>query len=277
MNVADTKFRVSIAKSDAIQQLERPRRVILAFSNGPSSWALLKMLLLHSERCQQSRRPTVCDQIDIVHVFNSHDNDNDEGSEWKSKVDALMGDSSIEYSTVEIDSNDTMGALLDYTQSNQIKTIILGDCSTRMAIKMLAYTADGRGATAPIELCGEYEIPESGVRLTRPLREFNMHEVRYFNQQFGLPTSDTEAKKSDNSILQLTAKFLTSLDAEYPSTVSTVMRTLEKLSVNSQILSDVYCSHCRMPVEKRVLTEDGTDHPLCYSCQQIVGHTSVGK
>ncbi|EOB08765.1 UPF0432 protein C16orf84-like protein, partial [Anas platyrhynchos] len=72
------------------------------------------------------------------------------------------------------------------------------------------------------------------VTLVRPMREYMAKEIAFYNHFFGVPTVITPPlstkRREKTSIHRLMESFLLGLQADFPSTISTVYRTGEKLS-----------------------------------------------
>ncbi|XP_026802552.3 cytoplasmic tRNA 2-thiolation protein 2 [Pangasianodon hypophthalmus] len=110
--------------------------------------------------------------------------------------------------------------------------VMIGDSCTRLAIKLLTNISLGRGAA----LAADTAFSDSrygDVVMVRPMRDYSSKEIGFYNRLFEvqsvfIPGLDT--KTADKaSIQRLTESFVVKLQADFPSTVSTVYRTSEKL------------------------------------------------
>lgn len=124
--------------------------------------------------------------------------------------------------------------LLLYTaRINGYTKIMMGDSCTRLAVKLLTNISLGRGASLAIDT-GFSDNRYGDVIIVRPMREYSSKEIAFYNKLFDVPNVFTPAldtKASDKaSIHRLTESFVNKLQADFPSTVSTVYRTSEKLN-----------------------------------------------
>ncbi|XP_069757341.1 cytoplasmic tRNA 2-thiolation protein 2 isoform X3 [Narcine bancroftii] len=111
--------------------------------------------------------------------------------------------------------------------------IMMGDSCTRLAVKLLTNISLGRGASLAIDT-GFSDNRYGDVVIVRPMREYSSKEIAFYNKLFDVPNVFTPAldtKASDKaSIHRLTESFVNKLQTDFPSTVSTVYRTSEKLN-----------------------------------------------
>lgn len=110
--------------------------------------------------------------------------------------------------------------------------LMLGDSCTRLAVKLLSSISLGRGALLAQDT-GFSDSRYGDVIATRPMREYSAKEIAYYNHMFKVPSvfiPSLDSKTSDKaSIQRLTETFITKLQADFSSTVSTIYRTSEKL------------------------------------------------
>ena len=131
---------------------------------------------------------------------------------------------------------------------NSLK-IFTGECATSLAITLLSGVASGRGAQVGNEAAFS-DQRHSQVQILRPLREFSVKEVAFFNQhnpgeEVPIP-HENEGTKQDAksfSIEKLTESFVLGLQEGFPSTVPTIFRTGDKLllDISSEELQCVLC------------------------------------
>ncbi|XP_067158464.1 cytoplasmic tRNA 2-thiolation protein 2 [Apteryx mantelli] len=111
--------------------------------------------------------------------------------------------------------------------------VMMGDSCTRVAVKLLTNLALGRGAFLAMDT-GFMDSRHGDVAVVRPMREYMAKEIAFYNHFFGVSTVITPAlrakRREKTSIHRLMEDFLLGLQAEFPSTISTVYRTGEKLS-----------------------------------------------
>ncbi|GAA5902281.1 hypothetical protein JCM5296_003971 [Sporobolomyces johnsonii] len=157
--------------------------------------------------------------------------------------------------------------------------LLLGDSGTRIGIKILAGMAEGRGFSAGEEVASEYvdrsEGDEWPLLVVRPLALSLAKEVVYYGETEGLETltvvneetsvagmggAGSEGKKDVKKmgIGALVEDFILSLESQFPSTVSTVVRTAHKLGLrtaDAAIRSNgehgtETCALCGMPAQR---------------------------
>ncbi|XP_063293703.1 cytoplasmic tRNA 2-thiolation protein 2 [Pelobates fuscus] len=123
--------------------------------------------------------------------------------------------------------------LLHTARSCGYSKIMSGESCTRLAVNLLSNISLGRGAFLPMDT-GFSDSRYGDVLFIRPMREYSMKEISFYNRLFNvssifIKTLDTKAPEN-SSIQRLTETFITKLQADFPSTVSTVYRTSEKLN-----------------------------------------------
>uniref|UniRef100_A0AAX7SCS5 Cytoplasmic tRNA 2-thiolation protein 2 n=1 Tax=Astatotilapia calliptera TaxID=8154 RepID=A0AAX7SCS5_ASTCA len=111
--------------------------------------------------------------------------------------------------------------------------LMLGDSCTRLAVKLLTSISLGRGAQLAQDT-GFSDSRYGDIILVRPMRDYSAKEVAYYNHLFTVPyvvIPSVDTKTVDKaSIQRLTESFVTKLQTDFPSTVSTIYRlTSEKL------------------------------------------------
>ncbi|XP_075432907.1 cytoplasmic tRNA 2-thiolation protein 2 isoform X3 [Ascaphus truei] len=114
--------------------------------------------------------------------------------------------------------------------------VMSGESCTRLAVRLLANISLGRGAFLALDT-GFSDSRYRDVSVIRPMREYSLKEISFYNRLFQvpsvfIPTLDTKVPEN-SSIQQLSESFITKLQADFPSTVSTVYRTSEKLNISS--------------------------------------------
>ncbi|XP_068116177.1 cytoplasmic tRNA 2-thiolation protein 2 isoform X2 [Hyperolius riggenbachi] len=113
--------------------------------------------------------------------------------------------------------------------------VMTGESCTRLAVNLLANISLGRGAFLPLDT-GFSDDRHGDVVVVRPMRDYSLKEISFYNRLFNvqsvfIPTLDTKAC-GNSGIQHLSETFITKLQADFPSTVSTVYRTSEKLHVS---------------------------------------------
>ncbi|XP_029376382.1 cytoplasmic tRNA 2-thiolation protein 2 [Echeneis naucrates] len=122
--------------------------------------------------------------------------------------------------------------LVHTARSKGYNKVMLGDNGTRAAVKLVSSIALGRGAQLAQDT-GFSDSRFGDIILVRPMRDYSAKEISYYNYLFSVPSvfiPALDTKTVDKSSIQhLTEIFITKLQADFPSTVSTVYRTSEKL------------------------------------------------
>ncbi|KAJ3045491.1 Cytoplasmic tRNA 2-thiolation protein 2 [Rhizophlyctis rosea] len=141
----------------------------------------------------------------------------------------------------------TMQLLYAAARRNDCHGLLLGDNSTRVAIRTIAQVSKGRGFAMPIDVASECDWLRD-VILLRPLRDVDAKEIGLCNQYEGLETVHvpnlTTAMPTKASIDRLTEDFITGLQRDFPSTVSTVARTAFKTSTEWNAEGVERCALC---------------------------------
>ncbi|KAM4615349.1 cytoplasmic tRNA 2-thiolation protein 2 isoform 2-T2 [Polymixia lowei] len=110
--------------------------------------------------------------------------------------------------------------------------LMFGENCTRLAVKLLASMSLGRGAQLAVDT--GFADPRYGDIITvRPMRDYSAKEISFYNHMCNvpcvfIPTLETKTTEKA-SIQRLTESFVIKLQADFPSTVSTIYRTSEKL------------------------------------------------
>ncbi|KAL4613579.1 cytoplasmic tRNA 2-thiolation protein 2 [Arapaima gigas] len=110
--------------------------------------------------------------------------------------------------------------------------VMMGDSCSRLAVKLLSNICQGRGASLATDT-GFCDCRYGDVGIVRPMRDYSSKEIAFYNRMFGVPSlfiPGLDTKSPDKaSIQRLAESFVTRLQADFPSTVSTIYRTSEKL------------------------------------------------
>ncbi|XP_003735400.2 cytoplasmic tRNA 2-thiolation protein 2 isoform X2 [Callithrix jacchus] len=123
--------------------------------------------------------------------------------------------------------------ILHVARAHGYSKVMTGDSCTRLAIKLMTNLALGRGAFLAWDT-GFSDERHGDVVVVRPMREHTLKEVAFYNRLFSVPSVftpavDTKAPEKA-SIHRLMEAFILRLQIQFPSTVSTVYRTSEKLA-----------------------------------------------
>lgn len=345
------KFRSAIAKSRKRSPTPRTR-VMVAFSGGPSSSAMVKLMADYQNTEKNTKSiesfytDVVVGHVDESILFSGYEDDAicdiakqngldtavsrledvfdmdnkmlielvhaklepgasrnqlcarivaDEGSKLSKKEQLLALFASLGSLTNKEEMLSTLKTylLVQLARKTQCGVLLVGESSTRLATKIIALTSRGRGYSLPFEVGAETSWFKDVV-IYRPMRDCIMKEVGFFNRwteqpSVVVPTFST-GLLNRSSIDRLTESFVVGLDRDFPSTVPTVCRTMEKLAPQAGVLEAPVCILCQMPAEidahvwRSRLTVSSTANSsepessgdsslldvtphLCYSCQ----------
>ncbi|XP_061601325.1 cytoplasmic tRNA 2-thiolation protein 2 [Cololabis saira] len=125
--------------------------------------------------------------------------------------------------------------LVHTARSQGYSKLMLGDNCSRLAVKLLSSISLGRGAQLAQDT-GYSDSRYGDIVSVRPMREYSSKEIAFYCRLFNVPSVSTpglDTKAGEKaSIQRLTESFVTRLQADFPSTVSTIYRTSEKLQVS---------------------------------------------
>lgn len=148
------------------------------------------------------------------------------------ELQQLMASVKTQTAREELLSTLRLHLLLHTARSEGYSKLMLGDSCTRLAVKLLSNISLGRGAQAALDT-GFSDSRYGDIIAVRPMRDYSAKEIAYYNHLFNVPSvfiPGLDFKTSDkDSIQRLTESFVTKLQADFPSTVSTIYRTSEKL------------------------------------------------
>lgn len=168
--------------------------------------------------------------------------------------------------------------------------ILWSDSTTRLAEKTLTETAKGRGFSLPWQTAdGESAF---GIAFNYPLRDLLKKElVSYIN--LSEPSLRPLVSESSNTVTNMSSRnttiddlmkeYFESVEENFPSIVSNVVRTAGKLEATPGSSSNPRCSLCNMPVpdgrfgihgwggdQQDGLSSNGSSQGLCYGCTRSV-------
>ncbi|XP_049642256.1 cytoplasmic tRNA 2-thiolation protein 2 [Suncus etruscus] len=144
--------------------------------------------------------------------------------------------------------------ILHVARTHGYSKVMVGDSCTRLAIRLMTGLALGRGAFLAWDT-GFSDERFRDVVVVRPMREHTLKEVAFYNRLFSVPsvfTPTISTKAPDkSSIHRLVEDFLLELQEQFPSTVSTVYRTSEKLLKGPKdgCAATLHCLLCLCPLD----------------------------
>lgn len=127
--------------------------------------------------------------------------------------------------------------LVHTARSEGYRKLMTGESCTRLAVTLITSISEGRGAQLA-EDTGFSDSRYGDVITVRPMRDYSAKEIAFYNHLFHVPSvfiPSLDTKTADKaSIQRLTESFVTKLQVDFPSTVSTIYRTSEKLQTTRQ-------------------------------------------
>ncbi|GAN00665.1 cytoplasmic tRNA 2-thiolation protein 2-like [Mucor ambiguus] len=133
--------------------------------------------------------------------------------------------------------------------------IFMADSATRQAIKMISMTSKGRGYSVALDVSVDNTQSFKDLCIMRPMKDMLSKEIGFYNHfanvaQFEtLPYNFSTMMPGKTSIDRLTEEFIVSIEQEFPSTVSTICRTVMKLTPAANMDLTKTCAICLMPLE----------------------------
>ncbi|VVC38827.1 Hypothetical protein CINCED_3A025639 [Cinara cedri] len=128
--------------------------------------------------------------------------------------------------------------------------ILTAENEHKLSIRLLSNVALGRGSQILLDIglvVNDKNNVKTSLVTIRPLRDLSAKEISYyvlFNKLEDFVRSNfLTATSEDDSIQKTTEQFVNNLQVEFPSTVSTIFRTGEKIS--QKTLTKAYCLLCQ--------------------------------
>ena len=251
------KFRSTIGREGVIPY---GAQVVLAFSGGPSSTAMLK---LTSDSLKEKKKAKLSFTIHVIHVNLQLGNISSEktlkrmsslceslgldlfvieASEWVKthsnfSIDDFF-DSDDETLKLDREKNLIQTILRQYSSEKGFYWLMTGQSLFRSAVSALTEVAFGRGCNLG-SICKFLDKRDSSVSIFYPVKEFTSKEIALFNHFNSLTSfkfSDLESGKSPNtSIQRLTEDFLLNLQIDFPAAVPNVRNSGDKMVARSRI------------------------------------------
>ncbi|CAJ0847331.1 10956_t:CDS:2 [Entrophospora sp. SA101] len=130
---------------------------------------------------------------------------------------------------------------------------------------------NGRGFTLPLEISAQEDSWFKGLVVSRPMKDMLSKEIGIYNHFLELdiiftPTLTTMKTSSKASIDKLTEDFIVGLEKEYPSTVSTIVRTAAKLNTSNSIDPENRCVICFFSTSNGFCCSKDVDKSSFSSC-----------
>lgn len=146
-------------------------------------------------------------------------------------------------------------ALIQKAKAIACEYIIWSDCTTKLAAKVLAETAKGRGFSVPWQVSDG--MTPFGVNFNYPLRDMMKGELEAYAEAsspsliplFEDATGGSVPVSTKNQTIDsLMQEYFTTTELNYPNIVTNVVRTANKLEAPSPAIASRACKLCKMPV-----------------------------
>lgn len=183
------------------------------------------------------------DNLDIKRIDNRETN-NENDDQLRSILDNLSDNTS----RIDLLNYLRRRLLLLAARKLNCNKILVADSATDIAAKVLGDVCLGRGEqlSTLAQFC---DARYADIKILKPMRDFTQQELVYYAKYHEV--NCVKIRKSDvtapaTSIQTLAHNFTTNLESQFPSTVSTVFRTAEKLSARNLERQDEedYCVLC---------------------------------
>ncbi|KAF2688325.1 hypothetical protein K458DRAFT_440028 [Lentithecium fluviatile CBS 122367] len=183
--------------------------------------------------------------------------------------------------------------IVEHAKSTGCEGILWGDSTTKLAEKTLSETAKGRGFSLPWQVA-DGDSP-FGLTFNYPLRDILKKELVSYVDLIGpslaslvrdSPAATQASTSSKNTTIDdLMKQYFESVEENFPSIVSNVVRTTSKLEAPAVDSSAPRCHLCSMPVNDGRFgihgwggdQQDGVDAvatpgppKLCYGCTRSI-------
>ncbi|EPZ36106.1 hypothetical protein ROZALSC1DRAFT_31508 [Rozella allomycis CSF55] len=272
------------------------KNVLIAFSGGFCSRAMVH-LSMKPYREDPARRKML--DFTMCFVDDRFINDFDDASEDMYKELATMSKAQFcDYakSCFNLKDDEIKAFLINnpYLYQSVIRRIIVekakeascsfalfGDSATKTAANILANVSDGRGFSLPLDT-GISDPSEQNLMIVRPMSDHIEKEISLYCHFEGLKPSEYFVKDSSTNTHSLTMNFIRGLDKDFPSTVSTVVRTGLKVTtgiINSTNPCCKFCGRKRQgndsewskaitiaSISKEAVENSHTDGDVCFGC-----------
>jgi len=251
-------------------------KVILAYSGGPASTAMVKLL---SETLNETKKKAnlnfkvKCVYIDL-RISSEGECRNDEMRQFCSQVgfdleiipasDWLETHSNISFEAflnisdkslvIDRETQIIRTILTHYCESLQYDWLMSGQSMFRSAVNALSQVCQGRGADLG-SFCTFSDLRQSEkVKIVFPMKEFTSKEVSFFNQFNNLTSfmqrSSETAANFNSSIQRLTENFLLNLQIDFPAAAPNARNSGEKVLPRSlKDTNEQICPLCLMNLD----------------------------
>ena len=153
-------------------------------------------------------------------------------------------------------------------KQNRCDSILYSDSTTRLAEKILAETAKGRGGSLPWLISDNATV--DGVPYSYPLRDLLQKELAlYVDISFPSLTplimaserNSITVSSKDMTVDGLMSQYFESVEESFPSIVANVVRTSSKLTPRAPLCRGEVCDLCKLPL-RGIDWGDGQGNPV---------------
>jgi tRNA(Ile)-lysidine synthase TilS/MesJ len=291
------QFKLAISHRDRCGVFSKGDTLLIGFSGGLRSLALLQCIKLCNSNDIKRK---IHFKYHVLHVSDMilHETEQDhlEMNNYVNEICSSETNTFITFESVSINTlipgyNEWMDQMPQTTHSERLdakrfmlkraleqfalskgyKYVVLGTDATNMAITALSNLAIARPNISML-LLFRFKLSESSqVTFLQPLREILADEIAHYLYLQKVPLTkfgkfcypDLAVK---NSIQGITENFVAYLQQNYPSTVFTILRTVDKLKAeNAQQQEDKICPICC----ENIITEKYQSWNMCMGCIRL--------
>ncbi|KAG0125940.1 hypothetical protein HOY82DRAFT_587373 [Tuber indicum] len=205
------------------------------------------------------------------------------GGDWREKLKGLLGALPSPTSRMDLLQILRTRLITELARNYACEAVLWGDTTTRLAEKMLAETAKGRGFSVPWQT-SDGDSPY-GVKFLYPLRDLLKKELLvYVSLEVPTPlrplcfgaAEEGEGKGGyaavgkGITIDELMTQYFEGIEGQYPSIVANVVRTAGKLVTEGGVVRIGRCKICGLP-------RDGGGGELVLDAETKLGESSSGE
>nr|XP_022917633.1 cytoplasmic tRNA 2-thiolation protein 2 [Onthophagus taurus] len=148
--------------------------------------------------------------------------------------------------------------------------IFTTDLTADIAVNLLTNVSLGRGNQLPLDI-GVIDDRDE-IKIIKPMRHLNMKECVFYNYFNNVEPVITRVidEKPYSSVQNLLTNFIDKLQVDYPATVTTVLRTGDKLSMD--LANQSICEFCKAPIfmnKDKFISAEATNFSRHLSTMQL--------
>lgn len=166
-----------------------------------------------------------------------------------------------------------------YAKLLNCKYIFTGETTTTLATKLLVNLAIGRGSQVQSNV-GFLDSRDMEIKIIRPMKDISEEELKLYINSKNLKVNDKQTSKENEhtSLQTVISTFVSSLQENYPSTISTICKTADKIGLQDECDNErhnmcVICQSILKPDEKAISALDATSISKIVSLRK---HTDSG-